>query len=529
MNKIKQFYTDHPLKSILILAFLVRFIAVVFSQGYGFHDDHFLVIEAAESWVEGNTWNNWMPWVQKQIDPAVKAVPQGHSLVYPGIHYLFFTVMEFFGLHNPKAKMFLIRLIHALFSLLVVFYGYKITRHYTGERIAKQVGLILALLWVMPFISVHNLVEVVCIPFLLWGLWLLIKYEDDKPDFKKYFWTGVVMALAISIRFQTVIVIGGAGLVLLFQKRWKATLAFGLGALVSFVVLQSPIDYAIWGKPFAEFAEYVRYNLEAKNGYGYNVWYMYTTVLGGLVIPPLGLFLFFGWFAVLRKYPLLFWPSFLFFAFHNYFPNKQERFILPILPLFIVAGVIGWWTFMDKSKFWNTHKKLFKGGMVFFWVLNFIALPVFSTTYSKRSRCETMVYLGKLKDAKTIIVEESVRTGTTMFPMFYAGKDMQLYQLDTYNISDSVNFKKPRALERYSENIITPGEIAHNNWPKPDYIAFVNDRNLEVRVNKMKFYYPELELVRVINPSYIDLLMKKLTPSNNNQLVYIYKLNKIVK
>jgi hypothetical protein len=62
---------------------------------------------------------------------------------------------------------------------------------------------------------------------------------------------------------------------------------------------------------------------------------------------------------VLRKHPLLFWPSFLFFAFHNYFPNKQERFILPILPLFIIAGVIGWCMYMDKSKFWNQKKKLF--------------------------------------------------------------------------------------------------------------------------------------------------------------------------
>ena len=565
MEKLKQYYVQHPLKCILILAFLVRLIAVIFSQGYGFHDDHFLVIEAAQSWVEKNNWNNWMPWVQKQIDPSVKAVPQGHSLVYAGIHYVLFSVMEFFGLHNPKGKMFLIRLIHALFSLLIVSFGYKITKHYISERVAKQVGLILALLWVMPFISVHNLVEIVCIPFMMWGLWLLIKNEDKEQVFKIYFIAGFIMSLAVSIRFQTIIVVGGAGLVLLFRKQWKATLAFGIGAILSFVLLQSVIDYYIWGQPFAEFVEYVRYNLAAKYGYGKDVWYMYTTVLGGILIPPFSIFLLIGWFMVLRKHPLLFWPSFLFFAFHNYFPNKQERFILPILPLFIIAGVIGWWMFMDKSKFWNQNKKLFKPILVLFWILNLLVLPIFSTTYSKRARCETMVYLGKLDDANTVLIDESIRRGVTMFPMFYGGKNMQLYQLDEYIFEDSTttsllwqnerelyfntkhlfygknitqiyahdlydaesftNFMAPKPLKRHAENIDTPQDIAYNNWPEPDYIAFVNENHLDARIEKMKFYYPEIEHVETVEPSYIDMLMKVITPSNNNQLVFIYKVN----
>ncbi|MDA3893754.1 MAG: glycosyltransferase family 39 protein [Salinivirgaceae bacterium] len=525
MEKIKHYYAQNPLKSILILAFVVRFIAVVFSQGYGFHDDHFLVIEAAQSWIEKNNWNDWLPSVQKQIDPDVEAIPQGHSLVYAGVHYVFFVVMEFFGLQNPKAKMFLIRLIHALFSLLIVSYGYKIAKHYANEKVAKQVGLILALLWVMPFLSVHNLVEIVCIPFIMWGLWLLIKNEDKEPLFKAYFWAGLIMSLAISIRFQTVLIVGGSGLILLVQKRWKATIAFGIGALLSFVLLQSVIDYYIWGRPFAEFAEYVRYNLQAKNEYGHNVWYMYTTVLGGLVIPPLSIFLFVGWFLVLKKHPLLFWPSFLFFAFHNYFPNKQERFILPILPLFILAGVIGWWMYMDKSVFWTKNKKLFKPVMVIFWVLNFMVLPVFSTTYSKKSRCETMAYLGKQDDAKCVIIEESVRTGTTKMPMFYGAKNIQLYQLDRYNLEDSVHYLKPRFIKTHEDTITSPQEIKYNNWAQPEYVAFINEKNIDERVEKMKVYYPNLEYSTTIKPSYIDLLMRALTPSNNNQLVFIYKVN----
>jgi len=278
MEKIKNYYTNHPLKCILILAFVVRFVAVIFSQGYAFSDDHFLVIDAAQGWIEGNTWNDWMPEIQKIIRPDREPVPEGHSLVYPGIHYVFFVIMEFFGIIDPKTKMFLIRLIHALFSLLIVSFGFKITKHYAGEKTAKMVGLILALLWVMPFLSVHNLVEIVSIPFLLWGLWMLIKKEDGSGSFAYYFVAGLILAMAASIRFQTAIVVGGAGLVLLFRKQWIPAVGFGLGALLSFGLLQSVIDIFVWHKPFVEFFEYVRYNITYKNNYGYNVWYMYTTV-----------------------------------------------------------------------------------------------------------------------------------------------------------------------------------------------------------------------------------------------------------
>lgn len=525
MKKIKEYYNQHPLKSILILALFVRLVAAVFSQGYGFHDDHFLVVEAAQSWVDENNWNDWMPFQQEIIYPDKEPTAEGHSLVYPGIHYLMFEVMEFVGIYNPKTKMYLVRILHALFSLLIVFYGFKIAKHYSGEKIARLVGLILALLWAMPLLSVHNLVEIVCIPFVMWGLWLLIKLEDKPDSFKPYLWAGFVMALAISIRFQTAVIVAGAGMVILFRKQWKDTIAFGVGALISFVLMQSVVDVFVWGKPLAEFAGYVKYNLAESGSYGHNIWYMFTTVLGGIVIPPLGIFVFIGWFLVLRKYPLLFWPSFLFFAFHNYFPNKQERFILPILPLFIIAGVIGWWQYMDKSEFWNKNKALFKPIMVMFWVLNFIALPVVSTTYSKRSRCETMTYLGKQDNVKAIIVEESVKGGATQMPIFYAAKEFNMYQQGAYELSDSVTYDSIRPFLDVKETILSPQEISYNNWQKPDYVAFINEKKLEERIEKMKQYYPNLVYKTTINPSYVDMLMKKITPSNNNQLVFIYKIN----
>jgi len=49
-------------KTILISALIIRLIAAIFSQGYGMHDDHFLIVEASASWVDGFDYNHWLPW-----------------------------------------------------------------------------------------------------------------------------------------------------------------------------------------------------------------------------------------------------------------------------------------------------------------------------------------------------------------------------------------------------------------------------------------------------------------------------------
>ncbi|MEA3479034.1 MAG: glycosyltransferase family 39 protein [Bacteroidota bacterium] len=191
-HKIQRVWDENPLGLILGLAILFRLIAVVFSKGYGMLDDHFLVIEAAQSWVDGYDYNRWLP-------GSGSTSPQGHSFFYVGIHYILLLLLEKIHLTDPQAKMYVIRLIHAAFSLLIVSYGYKITEKLADKHSARQVGLLMALLWFMPFMSVRNMVEVVCMPFLLWGTYLLISNrEERKPGWVQYIWVGILFGIAFS-------------------------------------------------------------------------------------------------------------------------------------------------------------------------------------------------------------------------------------------------------------------------------------------------------------------------------------------
>jgi hypothetical protein len=202
-----------PLPLILWIAFILRLISVIFAKGWGMHDDHFLVIEASQSWVDGTDYNYWLPGNVAGKEAA------GHSWFYVGIHYLFFYFLKIINITDPQAKMYFIRLIHALYSLITVWLGYKITERLSNKNTATITALLLAAFWFMPWLSVRNLVEIVCIPPLLGGIWIIINSENKRNRMLQFFWAGLIVGIAFSIRFQTSLFAFGLFLAILFRKQ----------------------------------------------------------------------------------------------------------------------------------------------------------------------------------------------------------------------------------------------------------------------------------------------------------------------
>src|SRR5436190_6461652 len=147
MNALRKLWDEKPLALVLFAALFFRLLSAFFSKGYGMSDDHFLVIEPAQAWVDGYNYNDCLPDKNK---PDI--VPAGHSFFYPGLHYLLFLFLKFIGYYDPQGKMYLVRFIHALFSLVIVYCGYKISERLAGKKQARYVGLLLALYWFMPML-----------------------------------------------------------------------------------------------------------------------------------------------------------------------------------------------------------------------------------------------------------------------------------------------------------------------------------------------------------------------------------------
>ncbi|MEZ4739402.1 MAG: glycosyltransferase family 39 protein [Flavobacteriales bacterium] len=494
---LRPWMAQRPLVALTLIALLPRLIAAFFSQGYFAHDDHFLVIEAARSWADGFDYNNWLPWNQGE-DPS----PSGHSFFYVGLHYLLFVALKGIGLSDPIGLMVVVRILHAIWGLVVVRVGYRIALRLSNEPIAWRTGLFLALFYFMPFLSVRNLVETACIPFLMLGTWQLIK-DHERPTLRNVLIAGVFIGLAVNVRFQTLFFAAGPGLVLLFQRRWQAMLVYGLGVLLPLAVIQSGIDLFLWGRPFAELTEYVLYNMANTTTYFDQPWYNYLLLLLGIFIPFLGVAVMFGFFQ--RRGPLLIWvPVLLFLAIHSYFPNKQERFILPIVPLFFVLGYTAWELWRERSVWWQRRAKLWRGQLTFAWTLNTVLLVVLMFSYSKRSRVEAMIGLQELKDIRALVVEDTVEGEAPMPPLFYLGQWDVLVEPWT-DVSTDMAARLGK----------------HPVSNSPDVILFIGVEDLPARVARAETVMGPLEILFEAKPGALDRAVHWLNPVNRNETIVV--------
>ncbi len=502
ISTIRLRWEENPLPLILWMAIFARLVSVIFAKGWGMLDDHFLVIEVAQSWADGGDVSLWLPWT------AGNEGPTGHSFFYAGLHYLLFSFLNLIGFDSPQWRMFVVRLIHGAFSLITVYLGYKIANQLSDKKTARLTGLLLAVSWFMPWLSVRNLVEVVATPFLMIGTWMILKSEEKKNLWRTFLLAGFIVGIAFSVRFQTIIYGGGMGLALLFYKKFKEGIVFGAGYFVAVILIQGGIDFIVWQQPFAELTEYVRYNLENAYNYITGGWYNYLLLLLGVMIPPVSIFLLIGFFVNWRKHLLVFLPTFLFLAFHSYFPNKQERFIFTIVPFIIILGMVGWNFILNNSGFWKKNLKLNTGIWIFFWTLNIILLVPVSTMYSKRARVEAMTHLSHYKNITSIIIENINETGVDIVPKFYSAQWPKVYELTK---------SKPAGL--------LP-DFTINPELEPRFVLFYREDNLDARVAETKKIIPGLVPETIALPSFVDRVMHWLNPNNKNETIYIYRNTK---
>lgn len=488
---------EQPLAALTLIALVPRLLAAFFSGGFFAYDDHFLVIEAAGSWADGFDYDYWLPWNQ-QGEPR----PHGHNLFYPGLHWLLFAGLKAIGTTDPKAMMVVVRLLHALWSLVLVRAGYRIALRLSNARTAWHAGLLLALLCYMPFLAVRNLVETASIPALMLGAWWLVRRETG-PTVRDAVAAGLWIGLAMNIRYQTLFFAAGPGIALLMQRRWNAAIAYGAAALGLLAVVQGGIDLAVWGRPFAEFTAYVEYNMANTVTYGQWPWYNHLLVLALIAIPPFSLAVFAGF--VRGPRPLTLWLGVaLFVAIHSWFPNKQERFILPIVPLFVVMGYAAWENWRGASRWWGERPRLWRGLLVFTWVVNCIVLVPLTVNSSKRSQVEALYMLRGQPPVKGIVVEDTHGAEPPWPPVFYLGR----WQATIVPWADPAEDLAVE-LARYEDH------------RRPDIVLFFGTEDLEARMERVMRQAGPLRVVGRAEPGLVDRVVHWLNPVNRNETIVV--------
>lgn len=517
IDALKRFREERPLAFVLMCALFVRLLAVFFAKGFMMHDDHFLTIEPSASWAAGANFNDWLPGIGN-----TRPVPEPISFFYLFFLYGIFKGLHAVGIDNPDTQMYFMRALHAFYSLMTVLLVYRITELLSDRKRAFLAGILMAFIGVLPNFSVRNLVELVCMPPLLYGMYLLILHSNYASTgrlsglaLKHLLAAAFVMGLAVGVRYQTGLFVALTGVVLFLHTGLRNFVLFGATSFAAFFLTQID-DVILWGgKPFQHLLGYFGYNTE--NAFNYpGSPFAYLSFVGYFILPPVSLFLVYGFWRKWKQHLLIVLPVTGFLLFHIVYPNKQERFILPALPFVVAIGVIGWSEFVSKSKWWNTRQQLHRNAWRFFWVLNTVGMLVLCFTYSKKSRVEAMVFLHEQGDCVNFIQEKSISAGPSQVPQYYWGKWAHYYAYNQDQDLHELITSFPEKEQKYAGSL--------SPHPLPNYVLFYNDENLTERIARMKSYYPNLKYQITIHPGWFDEMLFRLNPLNTRETVHVYKV-----
>ncbi len=492
---IKRFIGEHPLLTILIVAGFLRLLAVIFAAGYMASDDHFLVIRPAWDWLNGK--HTWFE----------SGTPIKRGILYPYLIFALLWILEHLGIHDPGAQMFINRLLHASWSMTLIPIVYFFLRRFADRRAAFLGGMIAAAHFIMPFMAVRNLVEVVSQPLVLGGLFLLedIAYEDtDGRHPRRTLTAGVLLGLAFMMRIQTGLFGIGAVLTLLVKRRWRDASWTALGGVVILLV-EGLVDYASFGT----FLSSVFYSLYGQsqilNEYVTGPWWTYLGTILAVLIPPFSLLALLWMVRAAKRVPITFWATLLFLVVHSLIPQKQERFILPAFGPLIVLTVTGW-----AMVPWRDNKWV-RWIWAAFWIVNLLLLPIGTFDYSQRARVEPLKRLGRTPGVGGIVVVTIEHP--QWLPYYYA----QLKGDDFYYVM------KPGELADLEEVVRRVHDVRHT--PPPTHVMILSHKGPADYLPSLQAQLGPLKQVWHTGPSLADAILHKLNPQfNHSKESWVYRL-----
>jgi len=347
------------LRRVLLAAAAVRLIAAIFSEGYIMSDDHFLAVEPVSSWVSGENYHNWFPNEYNQTDHA-----QPFSYAYYFLNFLILKCCALLGIVNPFIQAFVLRLVHGALSLWGVYLFVKL-----AERLIASVQWRMYAIWfwvfggVVTVFSVHQLVETACIPFVLLAYLYVLKYFE-RERIGALIIAALAFSLSVGMRYQLVFFPLTLGMYLLWKRKWSGAVFFGVFYTLGFAITQ--IDNLLfWHRPiYQHLLDYQAYNATHFADYPSNV-FSYLALITYYIFPVVtGIFILSLWRGkgasqgVLQgsskgalqgvsqdslkgasQVIYIFLGTVVFIGFHLFFPNRQERFLLPAVPFVLLLMI----------------------------------------------------------------------------------------------------------------------------------------------------------------------------------------------
>jgi hypothetical protein len=488
---VQAWLVEHPLAALLLAGALLRLLAACFSPGFLAADDHHVLVEHADRLAAGI--------------PLPRTFQR--SFLYPWVVSLVMTASRAAGVSAPATEMLIVRLLQGAVSLLAIVLVYRILERRADRESAALGGLLVAALFVFPVTSVHQFEEVACQVPLLAGCWWLVRAEDTRERAAAWgLLAGLATGAALILRFQLLsFVLPLAALIWVRRPRDVAP-AFTIG-LLAVLGVQCASNWRINGDPWFSIRRYYGPVIASPDvlatdagGYPSGPPWQYLLTLLWLFIPPFSLVAIAAMARGGRRLPLLGIPALLFLVAHSLIANKQERFLLPVLPVLALLAGAG---FADVRAWFGRRGWSRAYSALWAWAggVNALLLLVSIFTYGKKDRVAPLVVIERRHDATGVVVAQySYRFKV---PAYYLGRPRPPVVLLSSRDSLPWDAGRLRAL------------------PRPNYLVLYSNDVPADSIGLSAALAAPLTRVATISPSLGDWLAHQANPGHNKARIAV--------
>lgn len=308
----------------------------------------------------------------------------GIRLPFQALLLLALSKLAFFlGIVNPTHQLQFVLLVIGASVFSIQFFCAK--RFFREPRLIYLATFLASFYFVLPLVYSRPLIENLAGAFLTLSAYFASLYwEREQPRWIAF----AVLSIAVSalFRFQTGICVVGILLLLALRKDKRGLLVFALSGVIAFL-LTGLLDWSLTGGFHRSLSAYLHYNVSYSSGYGTTPFYTFFLLFIGLSLPPafLGLYKGLNWKKTYQPLlPLVFY-FLIFLVAHSIVPHKEERFMIPVLVVFLMllTPLAGFWLIHPKGK-WR---------VLFFCSLNFLLLPLASFSTPQQNVIGFVQYL----------------------------------------------------------------------------------------------------------------------------------------
>ncbi len=316
----------HPLETLelwLVVALALRIVLALALPTLYHPDEIFQSLEPAHRLAFGYgavSWE-WRDGIRSWVFPGfLAAVIRSTSWIAPG----------------SRGYLFGVNLAMSLLSLSTVWFGWAWGKKACGTRAAALAAAGCALYFGLVGLAPKALSEAIATYLLLPGLYFGY-FAEGETRRRHLLAAGFLCALAACLRIQLAPAVLFAVIFFCWPNWRRALPPVACGAMVP-VLFFGLVDWLTWGHPWESFSANIRMNLVQGRShlYGTAPWFTYLWVLPVVLVPSC-----FFWLRGARRSPFLAAFVVIFVVAHSMIAHKEERFLLPVIPLCLMISALG--------------------------------------------------------------------------------------------------------------------------------------------------------------------------------------------